>query len=105
MACFRHLDKDEQGDFATRFKVGPPVEPENLIGRQDEAPSIANREAALEVLLHCCEAGTQRNPGERGFWNWQTILDVVQNKWRREAVNKRERDLIGELLALHGRAV
>ena len=105
MACFRHLDKDEQGDFATRFKVGPPVEPENLIGRQDEAPSIANREAALEVLLHCCEAGTQRNPGERGFWNWQTILDVVQNKWRREAANKRERDLIDELLALHGREV
>ena len=105
MACFRHLDKDEQREFANRFKEGPTADPEELIGHRDEAPSIANREAALEVLLHCCEGGTQRNPGERGFWKWQMILDIVQNKWRDEAAHKRERQLIDELLARHGRAV
>ena len=105
MACFRHLNEDEQGEFVNEFKKGPAASPDKLIGHRDEASSIGNREAALKILLHCSDGGAQRNPREKGFWKWQMILDVVQNKWRSEASSKNERQLIDDLLALHGREV
>ena len=103
MACFRHLEEDEQAEFATRFKAGPAADPERLMGYRDEAASIGNREAALEILLHCCEGKRVYNPEGKEFWKWQKILNVVQNEWRNEATGVREGQLIDQLLATHGR--
>ena len=102
MACFRHLNKVDQGEFANRFETGPSVSPERLLGYLDENPRIANREAALKILLYCCNDKTFRDPTTIEFENWQQILDIVQKHWRGTG-SKTEEDLINELISLHGR--
>lgn len=103
-ACFRHLDKLDQNEFANRFVAGPRTAPERLIGYLDKNPNIANREATLKILIHCSKDPTSQNPKTTDFGDWYHILNVVQKHWS-ETTIETEEALVNELLALHGRKI
>lgn len=103
-ACFRHLNKLDQNEFAIRFLAGPATAPERLIGHLDKNPNIANREAALRILIHCSEDRPSQNPRSTGFGDWHHILNVVQRHWSDTDVGI-EKELIDQLLSLHGRKI
>jgi len=99
--CFRHLSKRDQNEFANRFLAGPATAPNRLIGYLDKNPNIANREAALRILIHCSKDRTSRNPKATDFGDWYHILNVVQKHWSGTTI-KTEEDLVNDLLSLHG---
>ena len=100
-ACFRHLNERDQDEFANRFVTGPTVVPDRLIGHLDKNPNIANREAALKILIHCSKDRTSRNPNATEIGDWYHILNVVQKHWSGTTI-KTEEYLVNDLLSLHG---
>ena len=100
-ACFRHLNERDQDEFANRFVTGPAVVPDRLIGHLDENPNIANRVAALKILIHCSKDRASGNRKATDFGDWYHILNVVQKHWSGTTI-KTEEDLVNDFLSLHG---
>ena len=100
-ACFRYLNKRDQNEFANRFVAGPATTPERLFGHLDKNPNIANREAALRILIYCSKDRTSQNPETTDFEDWYHILNIVR-KHLSDTTVETEKDLINKFLALHG---
>lgn len=96
LECFPFIGEREQGEFAERFVQGPAVAPGHMLDYEGHNGQGVNREAALEVVIHCASTYSRDT-----MWKWHKTLEKVA-EWMKHIEDEAEEKLAGNLFALTG---